>query len=66
MAKAVAQPFTSLQGFLDSDAGQALEHFRENSAQITVDTIHQAGSDFLEAQNERGAAPPAEWAPTSC
>jgi len=49
---AVAQPFTTVQSLLDSDAGKSLDHFRQNSAQITVDAVHQAGSNFLDAQNE--------------
>lgn len=52
LAKTLAQPFTTLQNLVESDAGQALDHFRQNSAQITVDAVHQAGSDFLEAQND--------------
>ena len=52
MAKTVAQPFTTLQTLVNSDAGKALDHFRQNSAQITVGAVHQAGSDFLQAQND--------------
>ena len=52
LAKTVAQPFTTLQSLVESDAGKALDHFRQNSAQITVDAVHQAGSDFLAAQND--------------
>ena len=52
MAKAVAQPFTTLQTVMDSGAGKALDQFRQNSAQITVDAVNQAGSDFLQAQND--------------
>jgi hypothetical protein len=52
LVKTVAQPFTTLQSAMDSGAGKALDHFRENSAQITVDAVHQAGSDFIEAQND--------------
>ena len=52
LAQSVAQPFTTLQSQIESDAGKALDHFRQDSAQITVDAVHQAGNDFLEAQNE--------------
>ena len=52
LAKTVAQPFTTLQTLMESDAGKALDHFRQNSAQITVDAVHQAGSDFLQAKND--------------